>query len=170
MPDVHLGIGATVGSVIPTVNAIIPAAVPVGLRRHKHISARDSGCKSMASGIDVISGKHTGILKMFKKPQETWVTQMETLGRGNHCIELCIDDNKDVWVILHSGSRGLGNAIGRYFIALAKKDMQGHMHNTPNKVLCYFSEGNHHLVDYVEASASCYQRTFTGFYHNQRSD
>jgi len=186
MPDVHLGIGATVGSVIPTVNAIIPAAVgvdigcgmnalrlsvksaqlpdnlkplrlsieaavPVGLRRHKRISARDSACKPMASGIDVISGKHPGLLKMLKKPQETWVTQMGTLGSGNHCIELCIDDNKDVWVMLHSGSRGLGNAIGRYFIALAKKDMQGHMHNMPNKDLCYFSEGNHHLVDYVEA-------------------
>ena len=186
MPDVHCGVGATVGSVIPTVNAIIPAAVgvdigcgmnalrlsvksaqlpdnlkslrlaiedavPVGMRRHKRISARESACKPIASGIDTIFAKHPSLLKMLKKPQETWVTQMGTLGSGNHFIELCIDENKDVWVMLHSGSRGVGNAIGRYFISLAKKDMQGHMHNMPNKDLCYFSEGNQHMDDYIDA-------------------
>lgn len=186
MPDVHCGVGATVGSVIPTVSAIIPAAVgvdigcgmnavrlsvkssqlpdnlkplrlgierviPVGMRRHKRISARESTCKQIASGIDVIFDKHPQLLKMLKNPQETWVTQMGTLGSGNHFIELCIDENKDVWVMLHSGSRGIGNAIGRYFISLAKKDMQGHMHNMPNKDLCYFSEGNQHMEDYIEA-------------------
>jgi len=186
MPDVHAGVGATVGSVIPTLNAIIPAAVgvdigcgmnalrislksaqlpdnlkplrlaiekavPVGMRRHKRISARESACKPIAAGVDVIFAKHPQLLKMLKKPQETWVTQMATLGSGNHFIELCIDENKDLWVMLHSGSRGVGNAIGRYFISLAKKDMQGHMHNMPNKDLCYFAEGNVHMADYIEA-------------------
>lgn len=186
MPDVHAGIGATVGSVIPTVDAIIPAAVgvdigcgmnalrlsvkssqlpdnlkpmrlaieaavPVGMRAHKRISGRENSCKPIASGIDTIFDKHPQLLKMLKRPQQTWVTQMGTLGSGNHFIEVCIDENKDVWIMLHSGSRGIGNAIGRYFIALAKKDMQGHMHNVPHKDLCYFSEGNQHMDDYIEA-------------------
>ncbi|ROS01321.1 tRNA-splicing ligase RtcB [Sinobacterium caligoides] len=186
MPDVHAGVGATVGSVIPTVDAIIPAAigvdigcgmnalrlsvkssqlpdnlkplrlaiegaVPVGLRQHKRVSAREGACTPIAAGIHLILDKHPQLLKMLKRPRETWVTQMGTLGSGNHFIELCIDENKDVWVMLHSGSRGIGNAIGRYFIALAKKDMQGHMHNMPNKDLCYFSQGNQHMDDYIEA-------------------
>lgn len=186
MPDVHCGVGATVGSVIPTRAAIIPAAVgvdigcgmnalrlsiksyqlpdnlkpmrleiersvPVGSGRHKRISAREKACSPMINGIEAIFKKHPALLKMIRKPQETWVTQMGTLGSGNHFIELCIDENKDVWVMLHSGSRGIGNAIGRYFISLAKKDMQGHMQNLPDKDLSYFSEGNPHLFDYLEA-------------------
>lgn len=186
MPDVHCGVGATVGSVIPTLNAIIPAAVgvdigcgmnalrlsikssqlpdnlkpirleieravPVGSGRHKRISARENACRPMIDRIDAIFAKHPALLKMIRRPQETWVTQMGTLGSGNHFIELCIDENKDVWVMLHSGSRGIGNAIGRYFISLAKKDMQGHMQNLPDKDLSYFSEGNPHLFDYLEA-------------------
>jgi tRNA-splicing ligase RtcB (3'-phosphate/5'-hydroxy nucleic acid ligase) len=186
MPDVHCGVGATVGSVIPTLEAIIPAAigvdigcgmsalhlsvkayqlpdnlkplrlaieraVPVGVGRHKRISARESACRRLAAGVDVIFEKHPALLKMLRKPQETWVAQMGTLGSGNHFIELCLDENSDVWIMLHSGSRGVGNAIGRYFIALAKKDMEGHMRNLPDKDLSYFSEGNPHMADYFEA-------------------
>lgn len=186
MPDVHLGIGATVGSVIPTLNAIIPAAVgvdigcgmsavrlsikssqlpdnllamrnaieravPVGLQAHKTVSIRASACKQMTYGVDWLFEKHPTVMKMLKQPQTIWTKQMGTLGSGNHFIEICVDESKDVWVMLHSGSRGIGNAIGQYFIALAKKDMAKHIHNLPDKDLAYFTEGSEHYVDYVTA-------------------
>ncbi|WP_444916698.1 RtcB family protein [Microbulbifer sp. JMSA003] len=186
MPDVHLGKGATVGSVIPTVSAIIPAAVgvdigcgmnavrtslqahqlpdnlkalrdaievkvPVGQGRHKLISARESACKLLAPGVDRLFSKHPGLLKKLHQPQKTWVTQMGTLGGGNHFIEVCIDESGAVWVMLHSGSRGIGNAIGQHFIQLARRDMAGHMHNLPDKDLAYFSEGCQNFDDYIEA-------------------
>ncbi len=186
MPDVHAGIGATVGSVIPTLNAIVPAAVgvdigcgmmavqisvrsaqlpdnlaqmrysieravPVGLSAHKTISIRESACKQLETRVDYLFEKHPALLKMQKHPRQTWAKQMATLGSGNHFIELCIDESKNVWVMLHTGSRGIGNSIGRYFIQLAKKDMQGHMRNLPDKDLAYFEEGNCHFSDYVEA-------------------
>ncbi|WP_444957284.1 RtcB family protein [Microbulbifer sp. ZKSA002] len=186
MPDVHLGKGATVGSVIPTVSAIIPAAVgvdigcgmnavrtslqahqlpdnlkalrdaievkvPVGQGRHKLISARESACKLLAPGVDRLFSKHPGLLKKLHQPQKTWVTQMGTLGGGNHFIEICIDESGAVWVMLHSGSRGIGNAIGQHFIQLARRDMAGHLHNLPDKDLAYFSEGCQNFDDYIEA-------------------
>lgn len=186
MPDVHLGIGATVGSVIPTLNAIIPAAVgvdigcgmsavrlsikssqlpdnlgamrsaieravPVGLQAHKTVSIRTSACKHMAVGVEWLFEKHPTVLKMLKQPNTIWTKQMGTLGSGNHFIEICVDESKDVWVMLHTGSRGIGNAIGQYFIALAKKDMGKHIHNLPDKDLAYFTEGSEHFVDYVTA-------------------
>jgi tRNA-splicing ligase RtcB len=73
------------------------------------------------------------------------------LGGGNHFIELCLDENDDVWVMLHSGSRGVGNAIGQYFISLAKKDMGQHLINLPDKDLAYFKEGARFFDDYIEA-------------------
>lgn len=186
MPDVHAGIGATVGSVIPTKQAIIPAAVgvdigcgmnavrlsikafqlpnnlkairnaieravPVGARAHKMISVRHSSAKKLEKGVDLLFEKHPALLKMLKKPRQTWLQQLGTLGSGNHFIELCIDENQDVWIMLHSGSRGIGNAIGRHFIQRAKKDMQGHMHNLPDRDLSYFSEGSKNFDDYIEA-------------------
>jgi tRNA-splicing ligase RtcB (3'-phosphate/5'-hydroxy nucleic acid ligase) len=186
MPDVHLGIGATVGSVIPTLNAIIPAAVgvdigcgmsavrlsinssqlpdnlsamrnaieravPVGLQSHKTISIRESACKQMAAGVEWLFEMHPTVMKMLKQPNTLWAKQMGTLGSGNHFIEVCVDEQKDVWIMLHTGSRGIGNAIGQYFIALAKKDMGKHIHNLPDKDLAYFTEGSTHFIDYVTA-------------------
>ncbi|MGH6820340.1 MAG: RtcB family protein, partial [Methylocella sp.] len=81
----------------------------------------------------------------------TWIRQLGTLGGGNHFIELCLDENEDLWVMLHSGSRGIGNAIGQYFISLARHDMQPHFANLPDKDLAYFCEGARHFDDYVEA-------------------
>ncbi|MBB6521834.1 RtcB family protein [Pseudoteredinibacter isoporae] len=188
MPDVHAGIGATVGSVIPTKAAIIPAAVgvdigcgmvaakltikasqlpdnlrrirdeieravPVGARAHKMISARTSACRFLEPGIQRLFEKHPTLLKMLKQPQQTWVKQLGTLGSGNHFIELCFDESDDVWLMLHSGSRGIGNAIGRYFIQLAKKDLQRNWQNIPDRDLAYFTEGSQHFDDYWEAVA-----------------
>ncbi|HEY8034983.1 MAG TPA: RtcB family protein [Methylobacter sp.] len=186
MPDVHMGKGATVGSVIPTRQAIIPAAVgvdigcgmnalrlsikahdlpdnlrslrlfiedaiPVGFNMHKQDRARQSTVIGLSGGLAHILDKHPKINAMQRKPYETWVRQLGTLGGGNHFIELCLDENQDVWIMLHSGSRGIGNVIGSYFIALAQKDMGQHLANLPDKDLAYFSEGAKHYDDYLNA-------------------
>lgn len=186
MPDVHMGKGATVGSVIPTRQAIIPAAVgvdigcgmnalrlsikahdlpdnlrslrlfiedaiPVGFNMHKQDRARQSTVIGLSGGLAHILDKHPKINAMQRKPYETWVRQLGTLGGGNHFIELCLDENQDVWIMLHSGSRGIGNVIGSYFIALAQKDMGQHLANLPDKDLAYFSEGAKHYDDYLDA-------------------
>ena len=187
MPDVHVGIGATVGAVIPTQGAIIPAAVgvdigcgmnavrlslnadqlpdntrplrtaieaavPVGFAMHADKpGVPASAVRALDGGLDRIVGKHPGILKMQKQVERIWAQQLGTLGGGNHFIELCLDENQDVWVMLHSGSRGIGNIIGRYFIDLARKDMRQHLHNLPDRDLAYLQEGAAHFDDYVEA-------------------
>ena len=90
-------------------------------------------------------------MKMQKQFVRTWLCQLGSLGGGNHFIELCLDEAQRVWVMLHSGSRGIGNVMGRYFIAAAKKDMQRHHINLPDHDLAYFSEGSKLFDDYVEA-------------------
>lgn len=186
MPDVHLGIGATVGSVIPTKNAIIPAAVgvdigcgmnavrlglnasqlpddlrrirsdierkvPVGFALHKQVKAKASTLSPLDKRLNTIIAKHPGLKRMLKNFDQTWQKQLGTLGGGNHFIELCVDEQAQVWVMLHSGSRGLGNCIGTYFIELAKKEAQHRFGHVPDKVLSYFAEGSASFDDYVEA-------------------
>jgi len=186
MPDVHLGIGATVGSVIPTLGAIIPAAVgvdigcgmiatrlslagdqleertlrsvfaqisrdvPVGFHQHDDRDARSDAARPFHRKLKQILAKHPGVEKRMGK-NSSWVRQMGTLGGGNHFIEVCLDEAGRVWVMLHSGSRGIGNAIGTYFIELAKKDLQRTALNLPDRDLAYFQEGAQHFDDYVEA-------------------
>ena len=190
MPDVHAGLGATVGSVIPTKNAIIPAAVgvdigcgmnavrtslnakdlpdslyplrskleaaiPVGFAQHEASKMRGSALQRLARGmndrLDGIVGKHPGLMKMQKRFTETWICQLGTLGGGNHFIELCLDEQQQVWIMLHSGSRGIGNVLGRYFISAAQKDMRRHQIRLPDADLAYFAEGSTLFDDYVEA-------------------
>src|SRR5262245_11284977 len=79
------------------------------------------------------------------------LSQLGTLGGGNHFIEVCLDERDHVWFMLHSGSRGVGNRIGTYFIELAKKDMARHLATLPDKDLAYFREGAEHFDDYVAA-------------------
>lgn len=186
MPDVHMGIGATVGSVIATREAIIPAAVgvdigcgmsaarlslnaeqlpdslkrvraaiekavPVGFNQHRSPTVKAREVSLLSRDLALIVDRHPDIQKMQKRFDETWARQLGSLGGGNHFIELCLDEADDVWIMLHSGSRGIGNAIGRYFIALAKQDMSKHLSNLPDKDLAYFREGAAHFDDYVEA-------------------
>lgn len=186
MPDVHCGIGATVGSVIPTRDALIPAAVgvdigcgmnavrlglkadglpdnlrglrsaierdvPVGFAVHKRDAVPDSTVRQLARGLDPIWDRHPKLRPKRRQPYDTWVRQLATLGGGNHFIELCIDENRDVWVMLHSGSRGIGNAIGRYFIELARRDMEKFQIDLPDRDLAYFSKGTEYFDDYVQA-------------------
>lgn len=189
MPDVHAGIGATVGSVIPTRDAIIPAAVgvdigcgmnavrtsltagelpdnlrrlrsaiekavPVGFEMHKSDVAAASTIKSLSGGFKRIVERHPSVENRKgkrRKPYDTWVRQLGTLGGGNHFIELCLDQSDAVWIMLHSGSRGVGNIIGRYFIEIAKKDMGDRLGSLPDRDLAWFDRGQPHFDDYFEA-------------------
>ena len=190
MPDVHLGKGSTIGSVIPTQGAIIPAAVGV-----------DIGCGMMAACTTLVASDlpdnlhelrcaieravpHGRTVGRGQRDKGAWDTppdvvdvmwgelvdgfkrltdkhprlkntnnhkHLGTLGTGNHFIEVCLDEADRVWFMLHSGSRGVGNAIGTHFIELAQKDMQQHIANLPDRDLAYFEEGSPHFDDYVEA-------------------
>lgn len=191
MPDVHVGKGATIGSVIPTKGAIIPAAVGVdigcgmmaaqtnltasdlpdnlfGIRsaiekavphgRSVGRGRRDTG--SWGNLPDSIVGRWNGELEekfqllCQKHPvlkNTNNASHLGTLGTGNHFIELCLDESDKVWVMLHSGSRGVGNRIGTHFIEKAKKDMERWFINLPDKDLSYLPEGSESFNDYIEA-------------------
>ena len=190
MPDVHLGKGATIGSVIPTKGAIIPAAVGV-----------DIGCGMIAVKTSLVASDlpdnlaplraaieravpHGRSVGRGRRDEGSWENpppeadaawsllvddfkiitdkyprlkntnnhkHLGTLGTGNHFIEVCLDETQQVWFMLHSGSRGVGNAIGEHFIALAKKDMERWFINLPDKDLAYFAEGTEHFDDYFFA-------------------
>ena len=179
MPDVHMGIGAAVGAVIPTRGAIVPAAVgvdigcgmnavrlslkagdlpdnlkkirtqierdvPVGFGAHKDNSWQNDALARVAPGIEAIQAKYPHI-------RADWQGQMGSLGGGNHFIELCLDESQDVWVMLHSGSRGIGNRIGQYFINEAREEMQRLDVHLPDRDLAYLSEGSQLFDDYLEA-------------------
>ena len=77
--------------------------------------------------------------------------QLGTLGGGNHFIEVCLDSEQCVWVMLHSGSRGIGNLIGQTYIEIARQDMKKHFINLPDRDLSYLVEGTEHFDDYFEA-------------------
>lgn len=190
MPDVHSGKGATIGSVIPTDRAIIPAAVGVDIGcgmmaaktslnandlpdslgfiraaiekavphgRSDNGGRNDRGAwgaipkrvanawTTLKDDFAVISDKHP------KVARANHVNHLGTLGTGNHFIEVCLDENDDVWFMLHSGSRGIGNRIGSYFIELAKQDMRTWHINLPDKDLAYLPEGTDHFSEYVKA-------------------
>jgi tRNA-splicing ligase RtcB len=187
MPDVHWGIGATVGSVIPTRRAIIPAAVGVDIgcgmmAARTSLNARDlpDGLKDLRTAIEraVPHGRTDGGGRNDRgawrdlpaRSEDAWrrlrpgyericaahprldrgkhAEHLGTLGTGNHFIELCLDEGDAVWVMLHSGSRGVGNRIGTYFIELAKADMRKHLASLPDKDLAYFEEGAEHFDEY----------------------
>jgi tRNA-splicing ligase RtcB len=190
MPDVHVGIGATVGSVIPTKGAIIPAAVsvdigcgmnavqlsitakdlptalgkirgaieaavPVGFDMHAAAKGRggrrEKAAKEMEKGLKEIAERNPRIAAMQKNFDETWVRQLGTLGGGNHFIEVCLDESQNVWVMLHSGSRGIGNVIGRYFIERARREMERTEIHLPDRDLAWFAEGSPAFDEYVDA-------------------
>ncbi len=122
--------------------------VPVGRGEHN-----DRGfvlyAKTFESELRSITDKHPGIIDT--RNEYRWTKQLGTLGSGNHFIEICLDESNDVWVMLHSGSRGIGNSIGKYFIELAREDMRKWFINLPDIDLAYLPEGTDHFDDYVEA-------------------
>jgi tRNA-splicing ligase RtcB len=190
MPDVHLGKGATVGSVIPTTKAIIPAAVGVDIgcgmmAVRTSLNARDLPDdlhalrtvieRAVPHGRTDNGGRNDRGAWRQPPPRnaEAWANlapkyneivekhprlgrgndsnHLGTLGTGNHFIEVCLDESQNVWIVLHSGSRGVGNRIGQFFIELAKKDMRKFMINLPDQDLAYLPEGTDHFNDYVKA-------------------
>jgi tRNA-splicing ligase RtcB len=108
-------------------------------------AAVDEAWAALAPGFERIVEKHPAVQKSNHR------VHLGTLGTGNHFIELCIDEAQRVWVMLHSGSRGVGNRIGSYFIGLAREDMRRWFVNLPDRDLAYFPEGTEHFEDYVEA-------------------
>jgi tRNA-splicing ligase RtcB len=190
MPDVHLGKGATVGSVIATRHAIVPAAVGVDIgcgmmavRTSLKASALPDDLHPLRTAIEAAvphgrtdnggrndrgawsappaanaqawaelsSGYQRIIAKHPRLDRGSHVQHLGTLGTGNHFIEVCLDAEDHVWLMLHSGSRGVGNRIGSHFIELAKEDMRRWFINLPDQDLAYLPEGTQHFDDYVEA-------------------
>ncbi len=193
MPDVHLGKGATIGSVIPTLGAIIPAAVGVDLgcgmmavktslrandlpdslaalrleieKKVPHgMSPQRRGMRDQGTWANTPddvqnawSPLHEGFTRLCEKhpflKNTNNINHLGTLGSGNHFIEICLDEAGAVWVMLHSGSRGVGNRIGTHFIEQAKKDMERWFIQLPDKDLAYIPEGSEKFGDYVGAVA-----------------
>lgn len=185
MPDVHAGKGSTVGTVIATDRAIIPAAVGVDIgcgmnavRTSLKASDLPDSLKSIRNQIERdiplgaggrVQGDFDIELRMRRLPTasvalcdnlnesitpEYWkkaAPQLGTLGSGNHFIELCIDENQDVWIMLHSGSRGIGNMIGSYYIEKAKKHMESFFITLPDSDLAYLPEDTDDFDAYMEA-------------------
>lgn len=192
MPDVHWGMGATVGSVIATKGAVIPAAVGVDIgcgmaaqrttlvasdlpeslsRLRSGIEARiphgrtDNGGRGDRGAWHDIPSETASLLagriaalKMITRRHEKLARAAEraphqagTLGGGNHFVEVCLDEAQRVWVMLHSGSRGIGNAIGQYFIEAAKKDMERAGISLPDRDLAYLAQGSPSFDDYFTA-------------------
>ena len=143
------------------IRGMIEAAVPHGRGSDAQIrSGRDPG-----SWTNVPAGHHDRWLKLWQryeaiiakhpkiKPKRDPSTHMGTLGTGNHFIEICLDENQNVWVMLHSGSRGIGYAIGTYFIEQAKREMERYhiAQYLPDQDLSYLVEHTEVYDDYVEA-------------------
>lgn len=186
MPDAHFGIGATVGSVIATKGAIIPAAVGVDLGcgmmalRTPYVAEdlpsnlkplRDAIEQAVPHGGPGVKGswkedgrelpdsalnrwasietEYNQILAKHPKIRGGMtIDQLGTLGGGNHFIEVCLDEAGAVWIMLHSGSRGVGNRIASYFIDRAKEDMRRWFINLPDQDLAYIPEGSDFFGDY----------------------
>jgi len=186
MPDVHLGIGATVGSVIPTRKAIIPASVgvdigcgmmaiktsltarqlpdnlaavrhaiersvPVGFDMHQHERIATESAQEVSAGLHQILDKYPKLISRKAEKALKWARQIGTLGGGNHFIEVCLDTAGTMWVMLHSGSRGIGNQIGSHFIEAAKTELEKRGVTLPDKNLAWFDEGTELFNDYVFA-------------------
>jgi tRNA-splicing ligase RtcB len=185
MPDVHAGKGSTIGTVIATEKAVIPAAVgvdlgcgmnavrlslkasdlpdnlkeirnqierdvPTGRYEHKEDRIPREWSDTHSSELSSIQERSPGIGKIDRLTRKA-AQQVGTLGSGNHFIEICIDENQDVWIMLHSGSRGIGNMIASHFIEKAKKAMQGWFINLPDEDLAYLPEDSEDFNAYMEA-------------------
>ncbi|HEV8298413.1 MAG TPA: RtcB family protein, partial [Acidimicrobiales bacterium] len=175
MPDAHIGIGATIGSVIPTIDAVIPSAVGV-----------DIGCGMIATELDVLETQLPDSLEPLlgrieevipagvgkghdtvARKADAWLAahrpatdlalnqvnraakQFGTLGSGNHFFELCVDERGRVWVVLHSGSRGIGNQLAQMHIGKARRLAKQLQLRLEDPDLAYFVEGTPEFDAYI---------------------
>ncbi len=174
MPDAHVGIGATVGSVIPTRDAIIPAAVGVDIGCGMVAVETDVVASDLPDNLDVLMpliarripagvgkghdyavaaatyeslGEHA--TEFTPKQDATAATQFGTLGSGNHFVEVCVDERDRVWTVLHSGSRGIGNQLAQRHIEKAKREMARLFVVLEDPDLAYFVQGTPEFAAYV---------------------
>src|SRR3954467_5184414 len=174
MPDAHVGIGATVGSVIPTEGAIIPAAVGVDIgcgmiATETNLTSQDLGprldermplvIRRIPAGVGkgrehpVADGTFEKLGKpateLTSRQADTAATQFGTLGSGNHFVEVCLDERDVVWVVLHSGSRGIGNQLAQRAITEAKGLMKERLISLEDPDLAYFVQGEPQFQVYI---------------------
>lgn len=178
MPDTHYGKGSTVGTVLATKGAVIPAAVGVDIGcgmcairtnlKREQLGNLDALLHSIERSIPMSAGKFNhnltesaqkrieeleklaGAIDMDKKfGTNNWRHQLGTLGGGNHFVEVCLDENETVWLTLHSGSRGIGNKIGIYYISKAQELCDSMLVTLPDRDLAYLPEGTELFNDYI---------------------
>lgn len=180
MPDTHYGKGSTVGTVLATRGAIIPAAVGVdigcgmiavkttlkaadlegklpqiraGIERRIPMSAGRFNSKftetANARVAELLGLVTEEQLKLYDRLSSNWQLQLGTLGGGNHFIEICLDTDDNVWVTLHSGSRGIGNKIGNHYIKIAQRHMEKWHIELPDPDLAYLPEGTEDFDCYI---------------------
>ncbi len=180
MPDAHLGLGATVGSVIPTLGAIMPAAVGVDIgcgmiAVRTQFAAADLAGRDLSAlrqqierAIPLSAGRDNRTIVATAEPRvaelealaETaefdpasyaghWRLQLGSLGSGNHFIEISLDENDDVWMFLHSGSRGIGNRIAKHHIGVAQRLAKQWWIELPHPDLAYLVEGTPEFAAYI---------------------
>jgi len=180
MPDAHLGKGATVGSVIPTLGAIIPAAVGVDIGcgmmaiRTQFHGAELTGDRqrlhaAIAAAIPLSAGKYNTSLRaahtqdrvheleqlpgvdQAEQIAPNWRLQLGSLGSGNHFIEVSLDEQDRVWLFLHSGSRGVGNKLAGKHISIARQQCERRWIQLPDPDLAYLVEGEPEFESYLAA-------------------
>lgn len=179
MPDAHLGLGATVGSVIPTLGAIIPAAVGVDIgcgmiavRTQYALKDLPKNRKTLREDIEraipLSAGHNNRTVLPTAEPRiaelkrlaakagfnpgqyvEKWELQLGSLGSGNHFIEVCADESDAVWLFLHSGSRGVGNKIAQHHIGVAQRVVTKSRVHLPDRDLAYLEEGTPEFERYI---------------------
>lgn len=192
MPDVHAGIGAAIGAVIPTRGAVIPSAVGVDIgcgllavRTGLTASALPDNLTGLRSAVEKnvphgrthggrrndrgawgqipdavvriwnseLAARYRQIIDRHKKIAEAnSINHLGTLGTGNHFIEVSLDEEERIWLLLHSGSRGVGNKIGTYFIDRARERARRQKLDLPDRDLAYFREGEQDFIDYLQAA------------------
>lgn len=188
MPDVHAGKGSTIGTILATHSAVIPAAVGVDLGCGMMATKTTLTAKDLPDNLFELRCMIESMIPHGSNPKKqrlgSWgdipdlvvtawqpleagftslcekyprfknsnnINHLGTLGGGNHFIEICLDEDQCVWFMLHSGSRGIGNLIGRTFIELAQKDMQRYFINLPDRDMAYLPEGSQHYLAYLLA-------------------
>ena len=179
MPDAHLGKGSTVGSVIPTLGAIIPAAVGVDIgcgmmavRTQFNLDQLPTDRRALHAAISTVvplsAGNYNESLRSsavsriaalealdgVRQADEiapNWRSQLGSLGSGNHFIEVSIDENEAVWLFLHSGSRGVGNRLASKWIKVAQQQCKRRWITLPDPDLAYLVEGDQEFSGYIEA-------------------
>jgi tRNA-splicing ligase RtcB (3'-phosphate/5'-hydroxy nucleic acid ligase) len=190
MPDVHAGLGATVGSVIATSGAVMPSAVGVDIgcgmmavRTTLRAADLPEDRKPLREAIEravphgrtndgrrgdkgawgeppspvkdawarLEPGYRAIVAKYRKIDRGPTLEHLGTLGTGNHFIEICLDESEQVWLMLHSGSRGVGNRIGSDFVELAKEEARRWFLDLDDMDLAYFPEGTERFEDYLAA-------------------